>query len=85
MPSLQHKQVFKMKDPLNPWGYRHVPQHEVSVIEQVKSDMRKSFDMIDLGLLHECLGVEVWKTSSNIFFSQTKYSRSLFGRYRKEN
>jgi hypothetical protein len=44
---------------------------EESVIEQIKSNMSKTFDMTDLGLLHYCLGVEVWKTGSSIFVSQT--------------
>jgi hypothetical protein len=50
---------------------------EASAIEQIKSNMSKAFDMTDLGLLHYCLGVEVWQTCSNIFVSQTKYARSL--------
>jgi hypothetical protein len=42
-----------------------------SVIKHIKSNMSKIFDMTDLCLLHYCLGVEVWKTCSNIFVSQT--------------
>ena len=42
---------------------------EENMIEQIKSNMSKDFDMIDLGLLHYYLGVEVWKTSSSIFVS----------------
>jgi hypothetical protein len=53
-----------------------------SAIEQIKSNMSKYFDMTDLGLLHYCLGVEVWQTGSNIFVSQTKYARSLLDRFR---
>jgi hypothetical protein len=55
---------------------------EESDIKQIKSNMSKTFDMIDLGLLLYCLGVEVWKKGSNIFFSQTKYVRSLLERFK---
>jgi hypothetical protein len=44
--------------------------------------MRKDFDKTDLGLLHYCLGVEVWLTGSNIFVLQTKYVRSLLDKFR---
>ena len=33
---------------------------EASVITQIKSNMSKAFDMTNLGLLHYCVGVEVW-------------------------
>jgi hypothetical protein len=59
-----------------------ITSSEESAIKQIKSNMRKTFDMTDLGLLHYCLGVEVWKTGSNIFVSQTKYARSLLDRFK---
>eukprot|EP01018_Ginkgo_biloba_P031362 Gb_07934 [translate_table: standard] len=31
------------------------------MIEGVKEDLKKNFEMTDLGLLHYCLGVEVWQ------------------------
>ena len=33
--------------------------------------------MIDLGLLHYCLGIEVWQKSSEIFVSQQKYAKEI--------
>jgi hypothetical protein len=44
--------------------------------------MSKTFDMIDLGLLHYYLGVEVWQISSSIFVSQTIYAKSLFDKFK---
>lgn len=41
--------------------------------------------MTDLGLLHYCLGVEVWQTDSNIFLSQSKYARSLLDRFQMQD
>jgi hypothetical protein len=55
---------------------------EVGAIAKVKSDLCLAFDMIDLGLLHYCLGVEVWQTDNHIFVSQTKYAKSLLDRFK---
>ena len=33
--------------------------------------------MIDLGLLHYCLGIEVWQKSGEIFVSQQKYAKEI--------
>jgi hypothetical protein len=42
-------------------------------IEQIESNMSKTFDIVDLGLLHYYLGVEVRQIGSRIIVSQTKY------------
>jgi hypothetical protein len=47
--------------------------------------MSREFDRTVLGLLHYWLGVEVWKTGSNIFFSQAKYAKSLLDKFRMED
>jgi hypothetical protein len=39
---------------------------EVSVIEQIKYNVSRAFEMTDLGLLHHYLGVEVWQTCRKI-------------------
>eukprot|EP00253_Pinus_taeda_P005139 PITA_05139 len=39
----------------------------------------------DLGLLHYCLGVEVWQTENNIFLSQSKYAKNLVDRFRMQD
>ena len=43
------------------------------MIKQIKSNMNKAFDITYLGLLHYCLGVEVWKIGSNIFVLLDKF------------
>eukprot|EP00253_Pinus_taeda_P030173 PITA_30173 len=48
-------------------------------------DLCSTFDMTDLGLLHYCLGAEVWQTEINIFLSQSKYARSLMDRFRMQD
>ena len=41
--------------------------------------------MTDLGLMHYCLGVEVWQQFSGIFISQSKYARALLDKFRMQN
>lgn len=41
--------------------------------------------MTDLGLMHYCLGVEVWQQSSGIFISQSKYARALLDKFRMQD
>eukprot|EP00253_Pinus_taeda_P004464 PITA_04464 len=52
------------------------------LIHGIKQDLCSTFDMTDLGLLHYCLGVEVWQTKHNIFLSQSKYAKNLVDRFR---
>jgi adenine specific DNA methylase Mod len=46
-------------------------------IESIKRELQKVFDMIDLGLLHYYLGIEVDKKPKNIFISRKKYIGEL--------
>lgn len=55
---------------------------EANAITWIKSNMSRAFDMTNLGLLHYCLGVEVWQTVSSIFVSQTKYAKILLDKFR---
>eukprot|EP00253_Pinus_taeda_P022312 PITA_22312 len=41
--------------------------------------------MTNLGLLHYCLGVEVWQTKNHIFLSQSKYAKNLVDRFRMQD
>eukprot|EP00253_Pinus_taeda_P023530 PITA_23530 len=55
------------------------------LIHGIKQDFCSTFEMTDLGLLHYCLGVEVWQTENNIFLSQSKYSKNLVDRFRMQD
>eukprot|EP00253_Pinus_taeda_P030272 PITA_30272 len=55
------------------------------LIHGIKQDLCSTFDMTNLGLLHYCLGVEVWQTENNIFLSQSKYARNLVDRFRMQD
>eukprot|EP00253_Pinus_taeda_P002078 PITA_02078 len=54
-------------------------------IHEIKQDLCRTFDMTDLGLLHYCLGIEVWQTENNIFLSQSKYAKNLVDRFRMQD
>ena len=55
------------------------------LIHGIKEDLCRTFDMTDLGLLHYCLGIEVWHTENHIFLSQSKYAKNLVDRFRMED
>ena len=46
-------------------------------ISQTKKALCTEFEMTDLGLMHYCLGVEVWQESDQIFVLQRKYATEL--------
>eukprot|EP00253_Pinus_taeda_P013227 PITA_13227 len=56
-----------------------------NLIHGIKQDLCRTFDMTDLGLLHYCLGVEVWQTENHIFLSQSKYAKNLVDRFRMQD
>ena len=43
----------------------------------MKTILKKKFEMIDLGLLHYFLGLQVLQTNEGIFLSQSKYVGDL--------
>eukprot|EP00253_Pinus_taeda_P005243 PITA_05243 len=55
-----------------------------SLIKEIKQKMSQEFEMKDLGDLHYCLGLEVWKDSGQTFLTQGKYARNLLERFRME-
>ena len=46
-------------------------------IAQVKKELHVGFKMIDLGLRHYYLGVEVFQRPHHIFISQSKYATDV--------
>lgn len=46
-------------------------------IAQTKEDLCAEFEITNLGLMHFCLGIEVWQESDKIFISQKKYAGEL--------
>eukprot|EP00253_Pinus_taeda_P021317 PITA_21317 len=50
-------------------------------IASMKKELRKSFEMTDLGYVHYYLGIEVTQHPKSIFLSQKKYIRDLLNRF----
>jgi len=58
--------------------------NENNLIKEINHQMSQVFEMKDLGDLHYCLGLEVWKESGQTFLTQGKYARALLERFRME-
>ncbi|KAH9310625.1 hypothetical protein KI387_025660, partial [Taxus chinensis] len=54
----------------------------VRMIDVMKKYLNRSFDMTNLGLMHYCLGLEVWKKENHIFVSQMKYTKITLEKFR---
>eukprot|EP00253_Pinus_taeda_P035590 PITA_35590 len=52
-----------------------------SYIASIKEELRKSFEMTDLGYVHYYLGIEVTQHLKSIFLSQKKYIGDLLNRF----
>eukprot|EP00253_Pinus_taeda_P016506 PITA_16506 len=55
-----------------------------SLIKEIKQQMSQEFEMKEIGDLHYCLGLEVWKDSGQTFLTQGKYAGNLLERFRME-
>eukprot|EP00253_Pinus_taeda_P016543 PITA_16543 len=62
----------------------HMTGNANNLIKEIKQQMSQVFEMKDLGDLHYCLGLEVWKDSGQTFLTQGKYTRTLLERFRME-
>ena len=55
-----------------------------NLIEEIKQQLSQKFEMKDLGEMQYCLGLEVWRDSSQTFLSQGKYAKSLLSRFKMD-
>jgi hypothetical protein len=55
------------------------------LIQEEKYSLCNPFDVTDLGLLHYCLGIEVWKQPHKIFISQTRYALKILEKFKMED
>ena len=46
-------------------------------IHHIQEQLKSDFEMTDLGLMHFCLGIEVWQQESSIFISQRRYASEI--------
>ena len=56
-----------------------------SKIEELRADLKTTFEMTDLGLLHYFIGMEVYQSHGGIFLSQHRYLRQLLETYSMSN
>ena len=49
------------------------------LIDACKKDLASKFEMIDLGLMHYYLGMEVWQEDGHVFLGQEKYAVDVLG------
>ena len=57
----------------------------ISVIAMVKTTLHDRFSMIDMGLLHYFLGLEISQSNSGINITQSKYANDLLVRFKMTN
>jgi len=55
---------------------------KISLIKELKNDLKDNFEMIDLGFLHYFLGLHVWHMADGIFLSWPKYALDMLARSR---
>jgi len=55
-----------------------------NLIEEIKQQLSQKFEMKDLGEMHYCLGLEVWRDSSQTFLSHGKYAKNLFAKFKMD-
>ena len=56
-----------------------------SKIEELHADLKTTFEMTDLGLLHYFIGMEVYQSHGGIFLSQHRYLKQLLETYSMSN
>jgi hypothetical protein len=54
------------------------------LIDEIKEQLSKVFEMKDLGELHYCLGLEVWRNAGNFFVCQSKYIGEVLRRFKMD-
>jgi len=51
------------------------------LIEDIKIQLAQMFDMKDLGEIHYCLGLEIWREGGKTMITQSKYTREILERF----
>ncbi|KAL5722266.1 hypothetical protein ACHQM5_005806 [Ranunculus cassubicifolius] len=56
--------------------------NDEAMISHFKSEMKKRYEMSDLGLLHHFLGIEISQEERGVFICQTKYAKDLLEKFK---
>jgi hypothetical protein len=59
--------------------------NDSKLLNHVKTNLKKKFEMIDLGFFHYFLGLQVLQTNEGIFLSQSKYACDLLRRFHMDD
>eukprot|EP00253_Pinus_taeda_P032914 PITA_32914 len=51
------------------------------LIEEIKVQLSQDFEMKDLGEMHYCLGIEVWREPGKSLISQSKYTKEILKKF----
>lgn len=51
------------------------------LIEDIKIQLAQSFEMKDLGEIHHCLGMDIWREGNKTMVTQSKYTREILERF----
>lgn len=58
-----------------------ITRNACKLIEEIKNQLSHVFEMKDLGELHYCLGLEVWREPGKTLITQSKYTREILKRF----
>ncbi|XP_026428625.1 uncharacterized protein LOC113324518 [Papaver somniferum] len=59
--------------------------NSLDMINELREDMVKEFEMINLGLMSYFLGIEVQQTERGIFINQHRYADGILKRFKMDN
>jgi hypothetical protein len=54
------------------------------LIDETKEKLSQVFEIKDLGELHYCLGLEVWRNAGQNFVCQSKYIKEILKRFKMD-
>jgi hypothetical protein len=54
------------------------------LIDEIKEQLSQVFEMKDLGELHHCPGLELWRNGDQTFVCQSKYVREVLKRFKMD-
>ena len=55
------------------------------LIDEIKKQLSQFYEMKNLGELHYCLGLEVWRNAGQTFVFQSKYVRDILKRFQMDH
>ena len=57
----------------------------IELIDAIKTTLSQTFEMKDLGKMHYCLGIEMWKENGRTLTTQSKYAKKLIQNFNMQD